>query len=104
MHRYGFLGTKYSGTELIQYITAFVICITFLGFMIGICYHRCKNLFVPIWIHYIFNFLGEMFAGSMLDLVNWYAVFYFIAALGFFFACKTYPGRIFKSRFDCGNS
>lgn len=99
-----FLGTEYSGTELFQYIVAFVICITFLGFITGIFYNRCKNLFVPIWIHYIFNFLGEMFAGSMLDLVNWYAVFYFIVALGLFFACKTYPDRIFKSRLDCGNS
>ena len=29
-------------------------------------------------------FLEEMFAGSMIDLVKWYAVFYFIVMLGFF--------------------
>jgi len=85
-----FLGTEYSGMALLQYIMAFVICISSLGFIIGICYHQCKNLFVPIWIHFVFNFLGEMFIGSMLDLVTWYAVFYFITALGFWLthACK----------------
>jgi len=54
-----FLGTEYSGTALLQYIAEFVICIASLGFMIGICYHRCKNLFVPIWMHYVFNFFGR---------------------------------------------
>jgi membrane protease YdiL (CAAX protease family) len=79
-----FLGTEYSGTDLIKYIIVFVICITSLGFIIGICFHCCKNLFVPIWIHLLFNFLGETFIGSRVDLVAWYAAFYFIAAVGFF--------------------
>lgn len=79
-----FLGTGYSGTELIKYIIVFVICITSVGFIIGICFHYCKNLFVPIWIHFLFNFLGETFIGSRVDLVAWYAAFYFIAAVGSF--------------------
>lgn len=84
-----FLGTGYSGTVLLKYITAFVICITSLGFIIGICYHRCKNLFVPIWIHFMFNFFGEIYTGSMADLVLWYAIFYFIMASGYFLWNKT---------------
>jgi membrane protease YdiL (CAAX protease family) len=84
-----FLNTGYSGMDLLKYIVVFVICITSLGFIIGICYHRCKNLFVPIWIHFTFNFLGVMFKGSMIDLVSWYAAFYFIAAVGFFLWSKT---------------
>ena len=79
-----FLGTGYSGIDLIKYIIVFVICITSLGFIMGICYHRCKNLFVPIWIHFLFNFLGETYIGSKADLVAWYAAFYFIIAFGFF--------------------
>lgn len=79
-----FLGTGYSGTDLIKYIIVFVICITSLGFIIGICFYCCKNLFVPIWIHFLFNFLGETFIGSRVDLVAWYAAFYFIAAVGSF--------------------
>lgn len=80
-----FLNTGYSGTDLIKYIIVFVFCITSLGFIMGICYHRCKNLFVPIWIHFTFNFLGLMFKGALIDLVTWYAIFYFIVAFGFFF-------------------
>lgn len=79
-----FLDTGYSGTVLVRYIIVFVICITSLGFIIGICYHRCKNLFVPIWIHFLFNLLGYTFVGSKVDLVTWYAVFYFAIAVGFF--------------------
>jgi membrane protease YdiL (CAAX protease family) len=86
-----FLNTGYTGTDLIKYIIAFVICITSLGFIIGICYHHCKNLFVPIWIHFLFNFLGETFIGSMVDLVAWYAAFYFIIAVGFLLWHKKNP-------------
>ena len=84
-----FLGTGYSGTDLLKYIIVFVICITSLGFIMGICYHRCENLFIPIWMHFTFNFLGEIFKGSKIDLVLWYAVFYFITAMGFFLWNKT---------------
>lgn len=84
-----FLGTGYSGTDLLKYIIVFVICITSLGFIMGICYHRCENLFIPIWMHFTFNFLGEIFKGSKIDLVSWYAAFYFITAMGFFLWNKT---------------
>jgi membrane protease YdiL (CAAX protease family) len=84
-----FLGTGYTGMDLIKYIIVFVICITSLGFIIGICYHHCKNLLVPIWIHFLFNFLGETFIGSKVDLVAWYAAFYFIIVFGFFLWNKT---------------
>lgn len=87
------LGSNYSGTVLIKYIIVFVICITSLGFVIGISYHHCKNLFVPIWIHFMLNFFGETFTGSKVDLVTWYAAFYFIMALGFFWWNKINLGR-----------
>ncbi len=78
-----FLGTGYSGAILVKYIIVFVICISSLGFIIGISYHHCKNLFVPIWIHFMLNFFGETFTGSSVDLITWFAVFYLITALGF---------------------
>jgi membrane protease YdiL (CAAX protease family) len=79
-----FLSAGYSGTVLVQYVTAYFICIASVGFLIGICYHHCKNLVVPILIHFMLNFCGQMFTGSMLELVSWYAAFYFIIAVGFF--------------------
>lgn len=83
-----FLNTEYTGMLLLKYIVVFVICITSLGIIIGICYYLCKNLLVPIWIHFIFNFLGEMFKGNLIDLVTWYAVFYFIMAMVFLILFK----------------
>ena len=79
-----FLDSGYLGIELVQYIAVFVICITSLGFIIGICYHWCHNLLIPIALHFTFNFLGVMFKGDLIELVTWYAVFYFIVAVGFY--------------------
>lgn len=84
-----FLDTKYSGILLLKYIIVFVICITSLGIIISVSYHLCKNLFVPIWIHFTFNFLGETFKGNLIDLVTWYAIFYFVAAVAILILTKT---------------
>ena len=78
-----FLGTGYYGTELLKYIIEFFISIASLGFIIGLCYHYCKNLFIPIWMHFVLNFLSQTCTGSQLDMVTWYAVFYLITAIGF---------------------
>jgi membrane protease YdiL (CAAX protease family) len=78
-----FLGTGYYGTELLKYIIVFFISIASLGFIIGLCYHYCKNLFIPIWMHFVLNFLSQTCTGSQLDMVTWYAVFYLITAIGF---------------------
>ena len=76
-----FFETEYSGVALLKYIIVFVICITSLGFSISICYYHCNNLFIPIWMHFVFNLLGGTFIYSKFELVEWYAVFYFILAL-----------------------
>ena len=83
-----FLGTGYYGTELLKYIIVFFISIASLGFIIGLCYHYCKNLFIPIWMHFVLNFLSQTCTGSQLDMVTWYAVFYLITAIGFAFYHK----------------
>ena len=79
-----FVGTGYHGSALLQYIIAFIICIVSLGYCMSICFYRCRNLLVPIWMHFTFNFLGELFEGPMVELVTWYAVFYFLVAAGTF--------------------
>lgn len=89
-----FLDTEYSGFALLKYIIAFVICITSLGFTISICYYHCNNLFIPIWMHFVFNLLGGTFIYSKLELVTWYAVFYFILALCSFIWYKKLQQKI----------
>ena len=93
-----FLGTGYEGTDLLQYIVVFVICITSFGFISGVCYHQCKNLIIPIWMHFLLNFLGETSIGSRIDLVTWYAALYFIMAVGFYLWYRT-NNKFFRSEY-----
>ncbi len=93
-----FLGSGYGGIALLRYIITFVICITSLGFVMGLCYHSCRNLLVPVCIHFTFNFLGEMYKGPMVDLVSWYAVFYALAATGYCVLERTKPEWARKAR------
>lgn len=78
-----FVTSGFEGMELLQYIVAFVITIVSLAVMIGICYRRCRSLFVPMWMHFMFNLVAPAFTGSMLDFMSWNAVFYGIAAIGY---------------------
>lgn len=78
-----FLGTGYHGTELLKYSIVFATTIASLGFIMGLCCHYCRNLIIPIWMHFVLNFLSETFTASKLDMVSWYAVFYLITAVGF---------------------
>lgn len=80
-----FLGSGYSGFALLRYTIAFAICITSVGFVMGLCYHSCRNLLVPVCIHFTLNFLGGgIYKGPMVDLVSWYALFYALTAAGYF--------------------
>ena len=78
-----FLSSGYSGAVLARYVFAYFICIASVGFVMGIAYHHCRNLLIPIWIHFMLNFPGESFVGPKVDLITWYAVFYAIMAAGF---------------------
>ena len=40
------------GIELLHYIVVFMLWIMSLSIIIGICHNHCKNLFIPIWIHF----------------------------------------------------
>lgn len=71
------------GGELVQYVFLYVVTIVSVAVMIGICYSRCKNLLVPMWLHFMFNFIAPMLTVSMLDFMKWYAVFYVVAAVGY---------------------
>lgn len=78
-----FVSSGYTGIELVKYIVVFVVCIISFAVIVGICYNHCKNLFVPIWMHFVFNFVLVTFIGSAVDIMVWLSVFYFITALGF---------------------
>lgn len=77
------LTSGYSGIQLLQYIFVFLVSIISLSIVIGICYHRSKNLFVPICIHFIFNFISTVFTGSALDVFTCFALLYTLMAVGY---------------------
>jgi uncharacterized protein len=78
-----FLGSGYGGAVLARYVVSYVICIASVGFVMGIAYHHCRNLLIPVWIHFMLNFPGESFVGPKVDMITWYAVFYALMASGF---------------------
>jgi len=80
----------YLGLDLIKFIIAYMISITCVAIIIGICYNHCRNLFVPIWIHFMFNFTLTMFTGDFLDALIWLTVAYVLVSVGFIIWHKQY--------------
>ena len=51
------------------------------AFIIGICYNRCRNLFVPMWIHFVTNILSNGMQGFIVEYIVWYIILLvFVAA------------------------
>jgi len=71
------------GTNLLVYIITFIIGNLSISLIIGICYDYCKNLFIPIWIHFLFNFLARPYIGDAIYIRYWLVSFYVITAFGF---------------------
>jgi len=78
-----FFASAYTGMDLLVYIIAFLIAVISMAVMMGICYDYNRNLVVPMWIHFLFNFTASLFVGNILNLIVWIAVFYGVAAVGF---------------------
>jgi len=80
----------YMGLNLVQFIVAYMIGITCVAVIIGICYNRCKNLFVPIWIHFMFNFTLTMYTGELLVALTWLTILYVPVTIGYIIWHKRY--------------
>ena len=70
------------GWDLIQYILLFLIYIISGSIIIGICYNHCKNLIVPIWMHFLCSYSLVPILVDSLD-ISWLAMFYALAAIGY---------------------
>ena len=73
----------YSGLDLVWVILGYMVSITMAAIIIGICYNRCKNLFVPIWIHFMFNFVLTMYTGELLAIIATMAILYTVVTVGY---------------------
>lgn len=78
-----FITSGYTGLELVKYIVVFCISIISFSVITGIVYNKCRNLFLPIWMHFVFNFSTACFTGKRIDILTWFALLYTLAAIGF---------------------
>ena len=71
----------YSGISLVFYIAFFLVSIVATSLVITVFYSRQWNLLIPIWIHFLFNFVLALVKMDMLPLLGWTSLGY--AALAF---------------------
>ena len=75
--------------QMLLYIGTFIVGNFCLSVIIAVCYEYCRNLVVPMWIHFLSNVLStiiEPYAGGVESILMarcWLAVFYIIIALTF---------------------
>jgi len=78
-HTPTWFATGFAGKDLILYILFDILDKMSLAMIIGICYSRCRNLIVPMWIHFISNMFINPVQGFFTDSNNFY--FYYILIL-----------------------
>jgi membrane protease YdiL (CAAX protease family) len=54
-----------------------------LAFIIGICYHHCRNLFVPVWIHFVANMVINGTQNTLINYYAWYILLEVLIAVGY---------------------
>lgn len=78
-----FLTTGLSGLDLVKYVLYFIIAIISIAVIIGVCYNNSKNIAVPMWIHFPFNFFCTFFGDKIYDAFIWISLLHSVTALGF---------------------
>lgn len=76
------VGSEPVGAFILNTVS-FVIFTIAIAVVMGICYNRCRNLFIPIWLHFISNFMLTLFTGDGLYIQIWCAVLYTFVAVGY---------------------
>lgn len=69
----------YSGYAVAVYIFFFMLGIVSLSVFIAFFYNKSKNIFVAIWIHFLFNYLLQIALIDSYKLIIFASMFYFIA-------------------------
>ena len=75
--------------QMLIYIGTFIVGNLCLSVIIAVCYEYCRNLIVPMWIHFLSNVLStiiEPYVGDVKSVLMarcWLAVFYITIAIIF---------------------
>ena len=70
----------YTGTDLVLYIVYFLVLIISLSVIMTVFYNRQRNLLIPIWIHFLSNFLVALVKIDLLNLIGWMSLGYAVLA------------------------
>lgn len=65
----------YQGIDLVLYILIFMVSIIKISILISIFYEKTRNLFIPILIHFLFNFLLNLVKADLIQLFFYTAIF-----------------------------
>ena len=72
---------KYTGFDLVRYIVFFLVEILSFSVIMAVFYRRQENLLIPIWIHFLINFLVGLVKIDLLNLMGWMALGYTLLAI-----------------------
>jgi membrane protease YdiL (CAAX protease family) len=78
-----------TGMDLIQHILLDILVKISSAVIIGICYNRCRNLIVPVLIHFIDNFFINPIQGTILDFYIWIILLNTVVTIGYIIWHKT---------------
>jgi membrane protease YdiL (CAAX protease family) len=71
----------FSGTDLLIYISSFLLAIISTSILITYFYNKSRNILIAIWIHFWFNFLLKLVNFDLLPLLFYTAIVYFLFVL-----------------------
>lgn len=71
----------YAGLQLVQYIVCFMVSIVSFSIILTVFYNWNHNLFIPIILHQLFNYLLVIQTGDILRNITVTTAFYFVAAV-----------------------
>jgi hypothetical protein len=70
--------TGFSGTDLLTYISSFLLAIISTSVLITYFYNKSNNILIAMWIHFCFNFLLKLVNIDLLPLLLYTAIVYFL--------------------------
>lgn len=73
----------YTGLGLILYISEFMVCTISWALTMGILYDWSENLFIPVFFHFLVNYLLSFFVGNDLKYQISISILSMLTAIGF---------------------
>jgi membrane protease YdiL (CAAX protease family) len=90
----------YQGVDLVAYISVFMVSIIEISILIALFYDENRNLFFPILIHFLFNFLLTLVKIDLIQLFIYTAIFNAVALFLILVAQKVMAIKAENHEFD----